>query len=812
MILRRITALTVSALLLVGLPYAALVLLDWPRLDLSITAVLAHLRGGALPPGLGAAALILALWAVWGLYLLALAAEVRAWASGRGPRLRPLGPLQVLAATTIGASLTTPAAAYAAAPTDSAVEAPPTAEPQPSVQPGDSEGDDRPAGPQGVIQRERVLDGFGYDSADLTAAMKTDLAPVVTMIDNHTDADQPIQVTGHTDAAGDATYNRQLSQRRADAAATYLREQLGATAPPIETRGAGETELLDGASPEAQRRVEITYTVTPQPQDNPGSEKPGQTQQGQPQNTPSPTAPEGSAGSETEPAPAADEDQAVIVLKLPGGFLLTSMAASGVAAGFALGRRHGNRHPAPAPAEQTPPRGPTPAEPASETDRETTAQDSPSKVDNATVLDLGAGGLGTTGPGAPAATRSLLAAAVTTHEEPPPQVVMPHDDAETVLGAETATLLAERATSTVTVAPGLSEALTLLHTELLSHPGDDEDDDATTDAQPPRPLLLVARPDNDHRAELHALLAQGRHSGIAALLLGAWPEGTCTIADDGALTTTDPALEHLTGAHWPGTDTGTLADLIAALPTTTTHEPDRVELRVLGRVSLAIGTEPVALRRHAAYETAAYLAAHPDGVTLERATEDMWPHDNPHRAARRFHDATSALRRAQRSTGSGTDTTPLVVHENSRYRLNTATVTVDLWDLEAVLAAVEHNDTADAQARRRLQHAVAGYADFAAETDYAWAEHHRLHLRRRVLNALLRLASESDRDTARDLLAQAVAVDAYSEEAHHALIRLYLEQDDTRGAAETYRQYESALREIDAEPDARIRTLITDVE
>ncbi|WP_157036373.1 OmpA family protein [Streptomonospora alba] len=807
--------MTVSALLLVGLPYAALVVLDWPRLDLSITVVLAHLRGGALPPGLGAAALILALWAVWGLYLLALAAEVRAWGSGRGPRLRPLGPLQVLAATTIGASLTTPAAAYAAAPADSAVAAPPTAEPQPSVQPGGSEGDDRPAGPQGVIQRERVLDGFGYDSADLTAAMKADLAPVVTMIDNHTGADQPVQVTGHTDAAGDATYNQQLSQRRADAAATFLREQLGETAPPIETRGAGETELLEGADAEAQRRVEITYTVTPQPQDGTGPEAPGeQTQQGQPQETPSPTASEGSAESETEPAPAAGEDQAVIVLKLPGGFLLTSMAVSGVAGGFALGRRHGNRHPAPAPAEQAPPTGPTPAEPASETAPEARAQDAPSEVDTATVLDLSVGGLGITGPGAPATTRSLLAAAVTTDEESPLQVVMPHEDAETVLGAETASLLAERATSTVTVTvtPGLSEALTLLHTELLTRPGDDEDADATTDAQPPRPLLLVARPDDDHRAELHALLAQGRHSGIAALLLGAWPEGTCTIADNGALTTTDPSLEHLTGAHWPGTDTGTLADLISSLPTTTSRAQDRVELRVLGRVSLAIGTEPVALRRHAAYETAAYLAAHPDGVTLERATEDMWPHDNPHRAARRFHDATSALRRAQRSTGSGTDDKPLVVHENSRYRLNPAIVTVDLWDLEAVLAAVEHNDTADAQARRRLQHAVAGYADFAAETDYAWAEHHRLHLRRRVLNALLRLASESDRDTARDLLAQAVAVDAYSEEAHHALIRLYLEQDDTRGAAETYRQYESALREIDAEPDARIRTLITDVK
>ncbi|WP_345556040.1 OmpA family protein [Streptomonospora halophila] len=797
MILRRITALTVSALLLVGLPYTGLVLLDWPALDLSITAVLAHLRGGALPPGLGPAALILALWAVWGLYLSALIGEVSAWLRGRTPRLRPLGPLQVLAATAIGATLATPAA-HAATPSSTAVTETPTTDPEPApTAPGDLPGSEAQ-----VIERERVVDDFGYDTADLTTAMKDELAPVVSMIRTNAASEKVVRVTGHTDAAGDATYNQQLSQRRADAIADYLHDQLGNAAPPIESYGKGESQLLEGANAASQRRVQVTYTVTPQPPTHPSDRPDPSVSEEEPETTP--TAQE--TGHAETPNPESHE--AVIVVKLPGGFVLTSMAASGVAAGFALGRRHRGAMPPAEPATTAPEKerasGRTaPAQPQSAPEE---PADAPADVDASTVLDVSAGGAGIIGPGAPAAARSLLAAALTTDQEPPLHLIIPNEDAAALIGTETATLLVESATSRVRVTPTMSDALTQMHTELLARP-DDEDDDATngTHPEPPAPLLLMASPADDHTDELRALLAHGRRSGIAALLLGSWPESTCTITAEHTITTTDPSLHHLAGAHWPGTEAETLSTLIANLPAPTAHEKTPARLRVLGRITLTVANQPTALRRRAALEVGAYLAAQPDGATLERAVEDLWPGESTHRANRRFHDATSALRSVV------TNHDQLVLYENGRYRLNPAVVTVDVWELQSLLTTVETTPS-DARARAELHHAAAGFADFAAEADYPWAEEHRRHLRRRMLNALLRCAADSDDDGAHGLLTQAIAIDPYSEDAHHALIRLHLDNGDTHAATETYRQYESAMRQIDIEPSARIRDLLANAK
>jgi len=70
----------------------------------------------------------------------------------------------------------------------------------------------------------------------------------------------PVGVYGHTDTGGPADYNRELSERRAQAVATYLREHFAlAEARFREVRGYGEERPrpdLPPAAP-AQRRVEI---------------------------------------------------------------------------------------------------------------------------------------------------------------------------------------------------------------------------------------------------------------------------------------------------------------------------------------------------------------------------------------------------------------------------------------------------------------------------------------------------------------------------------------------------------------------------
>jgi hypothetical protein len=74
-----------------------------------------------------------------------------------------------------------------------------------------------------------------------------------------------IVVTGHTDTAGSADYNLELSLRRAEMVAAELQRQ-GVPATDITTLGRGEEDLLvptaDGVSEPRNRRVEI---VVPQP-------------------------------------------------------------------------------------------------------------------------------------------------------------------------------------------------------------------------------------------------------------------------------------------------------------------------------------------------------------------------------------------------------------------------------------------------------------------------------------------------------------------------------------------------------------------
>jgi OmpA family len=77
--------------------------------------------------------------------------------------------------------------------------------------------------------------------------------------------DARIVVTGHTDTAGPADYNLELSLRRAEMVAAELRRQ-GVPATDITTLGRGEEDLLvptaDGVSEPRNRRVVI---VVPQP-------------------------------------------------------------------------------------------------------------------------------------------------------------------------------------------------------------------------------------------------------------------------------------------------------------------------------------------------------------------------------------------------------------------------------------------------------------------------------------------------------------------------------------------------------------------
>jgi outer membrane protein OmpA-like peptidoglycan-associated protein len=99
---------------------------------------------------------------------------------------------------------------------------------------------------------------FDFDSAALRDRARTNLREFATRMQDFEDT--RILVVGHTDAKGAADYNRDLSERRADAAAAFLMEQ-GVAADRIVSVGRGETEPVATNETEAgrqkNRRVEV---------------------------------------------------------------------------------------------------------------------------------------------------------------------------------------------------------------------------------------------------------------------------------------------------------------------------------------------------------------------------------------------------------------------------------------------------------------------------------------------------------------------------------------------------------------------------
>ena len=101
---------------------------------------------------------------------------------------------------------------------------------------------------------------FDFNSYNLLPESYFDLDRVVSYLKDHPDVS--VELTGHTDSVGDASYNMTLSSDRAKTAADYLMSR-GISRNRITTRGYGEERpLVTGEHAEAHevnRRVEIKF-------------------------------------------------------------------------------------------------------------------------------------------------------------------------------------------------------------------------------------------------------------------------------------------------------------------------------------------------------------------------------------------------------------------------------------------------------------------------------------------------------------------------------------------------------------------------
>jgi outer membrane protein OmpA-like peptidoglycan-associated protein len=99
---------------------------------------------------------------------------------------------------------------------------------------------------------------YDFDSDVVKTGAQTNLRELARSLEKYPDSE--VLIVGHTDQVGSATYNQDLSERRASAAARYLVSQ-GLDGSRIGTRGLGETEPIASNETEAgraaNRRVEV---------------------------------------------------------------------------------------------------------------------------------------------------------------------------------------------------------------------------------------------------------------------------------------------------------------------------------------------------------------------------------------------------------------------------------------------------------------------------------------------------------------------------------------------------------------------------
>ncbi len=94
---------------------------------------------------------------------------------------------------------------------------------------------------------------FDFDKADIRADAATALARLATIIAAYPNG--RVELFGHTDSKGDDAYNQKLSERRAQAVATWLTTHHQVDAARLATRGLGETKpVADNATDAGRQR------------------------------------------------------------------------------------------------------------------------------------------------------------------------------------------------------------------------------------------------------------------------------------------------------------------------------------------------------------------------------------------------------------------------------------------------------------------------------------------------------------------------------------------------------------------------------
>lgn len=469
---------------------------------------------------------------------------------------------------------------------------------------------------------------------------------------------------------------------------------------------------------------------------------------------------------------------------------------------------------------------------------------------------LPSGGVGLVGSGADGAARGLIVTALTAGTPTEPgqraEVIIDRRTLITLIGDPPAA-----AWSRLHIVDDLDQALTLLDTHLLRRARilDEHgltDIDALRDTAPSEPalppLLMVTDSEQVGRSN-RARITFGLTTGleVTTVVLGHWPHGPAlSVSDDGSaqleadepesgrqfavldVTATRELLDTAREAHTgqaPSTiretpaqpsatanDTGGPATALplqasrtAGAAADTTPSPriaERARLRVLGKARIENITADGRPLRAKALELAVFLAVHPDGASTREIGEYLEPDARLSQADQRVHTNASNLRHVLGRAGTAGATNAYVIKTAGRYRLDPATVDVDVWTLRDLMRKAT---IATEPGRRELLTAACELcsAPLAEDRDYEWIQPHRETVRRWGTEAHLMLAGDlldNDPQAASDLLDSAIGMDRYNEALYVQAMHARHALGDADGVRTLLRALSKSLADLDAEP------------
>jgi DNA-binding SARP family transcriptional activator len=381
--------------------------------------------------------------------------------------------------------------------------------------------------------------------------------------------------------------------------------------------------------------------------------------------------------------------------------------------------------------------------------------------------------------------------------------------------------LPERATMVAT----LDEAIGFVHAASVERIRIQEDGRWQDDG---RQIWLCARADAQ-QARLRSLFEGAGRYGVHAVLLGYWPYGlSLTADDDGRVLSAPPYAEQLTGSYLatiPSEANTADSSLLGAaserplsvverkpMATAPKDVASGLRLLILGPEAIQVdGDEMLGLlERRFSWEVATYLACHSEGAGADTIIEDLWPSEPLMSARKRFTDSVYHLRRALRIASDSPEEKFVLLRMN-RYRLDEKTVTVDLWDFNALVIAGRSAPN-DGERLANYQKAVELYrGEFAHVGDGAWVETFRHDVRRKALAAYDGAASVLEQDDpamAITMLEGAREVAPWSEEADRRIMRIYRRLNRMDDVRITFDALTERLARLGEEPSSETRELL----